>query len=418
MVPKYTADYNSFIFHHIQQLSSDAFIATKDLHQEFTSIKLDIRRRFPQRVANQLLERTQTFLTSQRRMLKKRGLAKLNVLCRKFSGSRFLSRYGNVSAIQCQLNDFSRLYSEAHNFDRFYSGLSYYSNPHYCDNNFDNFVDDNLADFDESVNFFNFSVDIAPHVTLSQPFKALHQENSQSSNNRHFDKQQRKPSYRRNSHESDRLHPMHHPIDLSSRTDTPINEINLLSKGQSFCTIPRDINWHKCQQDWQAFVDKMRWADFHFHCEHIDIANTSDLGPFKFKSHMRAPVSKDIALETFLAPVENMLFDANRASHEPKSSISKAENKVFCQLRSSKDFEVKLQYKGSRFVILDRYDYMDKVEPNLNDGSFDILGSDPSLSYYHIVKDWGDKWLEKGEITQPVVDCILMSMRGQLRTMI
>ena len=29
-----------------------------------------------------------------------------------------------------------------------------------------------------------------------------------------------------------------------------------------------------------------------------------DLGPFKVKSHKRAPVSKDIALETFLATVE------------------------------------------------------------------------------------------------------------------
>ena len=89
-----------------------------------------------------LLKRTQTFLASQRRMLKKRGRAKLNVLRRKFSASRFLSRYGNVSAIQRRLNNFPRLYSEAHNFNRFYSGLSYYSNPNYCDNNFDNFVDD------------------------------------------------------------------------------------------------------------------------------------------------------------------------------------------------------------------------------------------------------------------------------------
>ena len=66
-----------------------------------------------------------------------------------------------------------------------------------------------------------------------------------------------------------------------------------------------------------------------------------------------------------------------------------------------------MQDKGSRFVILDRYDYIDKVERNLNDGSFDILGSDPSLSYYHIVKDWEDKWVEKGEITQSLVDCII-----------
>ena len=169
-----------------------------------------------------------------------------------------------------------------------------------------------------------------------------------------------------------------------------------------------DINWFKCRQDWQAFVDKMRWADFHFDREHIHTINNSDtvvdLGPFKVKSHTRALVSKDIPLETFLATVENKLFDA---TYEPKSNISKAENKALCKLRSSKDLMVRLQDKGSRFVTLERNDYIDKVERNLNDGSFDILGSDPLLSYYNIVKDWGDKWVEKGEITQPLVECIL-----------
>ena len=142
---------------------------------------------------------------------------------------------------------------------------------------------------------------------------------------------------------------------MSSGTDTPVDEINLLSKGPSFCPIPRDINWYKCRQDWQAFVYKMRLADFHFGHEHIDIINTYDtvvdLGPFKIKSHKRAPVSKDIPLEMFLATVENKLFDADRASYDPKSNISKAENKALCKLRSSKDLVVKLQDKGSRFVI-------------------------------------------------------------------
>ena len=95
---------------------------------------------------------------------------------------------------------------------------------------------------------------------------------------------------------------------MSSGTDPPVDEINLLSKGPSFCPIPIDVNWYKCRQDWQALVDKMRWADFHF--EHIDTINTSDtvvdyLGHFKVKSHTGAPVSKDIASETFLATVEN-----------------------------------------------------------------------------------------------------------------
>ena len=118
-------------------------------------------------------------------------------------------------------------------------------------------------------------------------------------------------------------------------------------------------------------------------------------------------MSKDIALETFLATVENKLFDTERARRDLKANISSAENMALCQLRKSKDIVVRLQDKGSRFVILDRNDYIDKVESNLSVGSFDILSSDPSLSFYHTVKDWGDKWVEKGEITKPLVDCIL-----------
>ena len=64
MLPKCTADCNSFTFYRIQQLASDALIITKDLLQEFTSIENDIRR-FPLYIANQLLDRTRTFLASQ-----------------------------------------------------------------------------------------------------------------------------------------------------------------------------------------------------------------------------------------------------------------------------------------------------------------------------------------------------------------
>ena len=96
---------------------------------------------------------------------------------------------------------------------------------------------------------------------------------------------------------------------------------------------------------------------------------------------MHAPVSKDIALETFLAAVGNKLFDAERARREPEANISRAENMALCQLRKSKDIVVRLQYKGPRFVILDKNDYINKIESNLSDRSFDILSSDPSLSF-------------------------------------
>ena len=113
MLPKYTASCNSFTFHRIQQLASDALIITKDLLQEFTSIDLHIGRRFSLYIANRLLDRTRTFLTSQRRILRKRGHSKLILLCHKFSRNRFFSRYNDVSAMQCQHNDFFRFHSRA-----------------------------------------------------------------------------------------------------------------------------------------------------------------------------------------------------------------------------------------------------------------------------------------------------------------
>ena len=77
------------------------------------------------------------------------------------------------------------------------------------------------------------------------------------------------------------------------------------------------------------------------------------------------------------------------------------------RLRTSKDIVVRLQDKGSRFVILDRTDYIDKVESNLHDGSFDLLPADLSSSYYQMVRDWGVKWVNKGEIAQPLLDYII-----------
>ena len=140
----------------------------------------------------------------------------------------------------------------------------------------------------------------------------------------------------------------HCPIDLSSRSGALIDEATLLSKGSSFCPVPRDINWHKCRLDWQSFVDKVRWADFYFDRNSGDISSSLDmlddnLGPFKVKSGARAPVSKDIALETFLATIENKLFDVHRARHYSVSNLSKSEHKTLHRLRTSKDIVVRLQ---------------------------------------------------------------------------
>ena len=63
----------------------------------------------------------------------------------------------------------------------------------------------------------------------------------------------------------------------------------------------------------------------------------------------------------------------------------------------------------NRFVILDRQDYIDKVQSNLNDGSFNVLPSDPSDIFTEAIKNWDEKWIKKGEIAEPLLDCIVNS---------
>ena len=144
------------------------------------------------------------------------------------------------------------------------------------------------------------------------------------------------------------------------------------------------------------YVDRLRWADFFFDRNESNTFDTSgnyydELGPFSIKSDRRTPVSKDIALETFLATAKNKLFDIKRARTRPISNLSQLERTAMNQLRSFNDISVKLQDKGSRFVILDRQDYVDKVESNLNDGSFDVLPSDSSIIFNEAVKNWDEK---------------------------
>ena len=139
-------------------------------------------------------------------------------------------------------------------------------------------------------------------------------------------------------------------------------------------------------------------ADFFFDRNESNTYDTpgnshEELGPFSIKSNKRALISKDIALETLLATGENKLFDIKRARTRPISSLSKLERSAMNQLRSSNDIFVRLQDKCSRFVILDRQDYIDKVESNLNDGSFDVLPSDASIIFTETIKNWGENGL-------------------------
>ena len=64
---------------------------------------------------------------------------------------------------------------------------------------------------------------------------------------------------------------------------------------------------------------------------------------------------------------------------------------------------VRIQDKGSRFVILNQEEYRDKMLRHLNNSlHYNKVNSDPTPEHFVRVKNWGRKWLGEGQISQEI----------------
>ena len=61
-------------------------------------------------------------------------------------------------------------------------------------------------------------------------------------------------------------------------------------------------------------------------------------------------------------------------------------------MKSWNDKVIRVQDKGSRFVVLDTNSYIEKVEHQINRSSFDKLDADPSPKFKEKVNNWLEKW--------------------------
>ena len=74
-------------------------------------------------------------------------------------------------------------------------------------------------------------------------------------------------------------------------------------------------------------------------------------------------------------------------------------------LVNNKDIVIRIQDKGSRLVLLNSTNYVDKMEDYLNGNpSFCTLHEDPTKTFLQRVSAWSQKWLSPGEINDTVVD--------------
>ena len=83
-----------------------------------------------------------------------------------------------------------------------------------------------------------------------------------------------------------------------------------------------------------------------------------------------------------------------------RHNLSKHEKAALKDIRYWDKNVVRVQDKGSRFVVLDNEDYIKKVEDQINRSSFHRLEYDPTKSFEVQVNTWVKKWSQMNILDQ------------------
>ena len=105
----------------------------------------------------------------------------------------------------------------------------------------------------------------------------------------------------------------------------------------------------------------------------------------------RTKETKYKSLETFIENMEKDLFDPGNVKIT-RSKLSKDEKKALKEIKSWDDRVVRVQDKGSRFVILENETYEERVQHQIDRSSFQELKDDPSKLFQEKVNNWIEKW--------------------------
>ena len=200
-----------------------------------------------------------------------------------------------------------------------------------------------------------------------------------------------------------------HAINLTS-CDLTEAECSLLTKGPAFCPAPKDVHWQKTIDDIDKFERKIRLAVFHHgkNPEESHRTAVDRLPSIPSTSNWMPPKSSYPKVELFLNNVKKDILEPKNL-RKPKDNLTKEERSALTKLKSS-DNVFRIQDMGSRFVILSQNEYWEKMLEQLNNNlHYDKLNHDPTKEHSNGVKDWGRKWLSKGQISQDIAMWVAIS---------
>ena len=116
----------------------------------------------------------------------------------------------------------------------------------------------------------------------------------------------------------------------------------------------------------------------------------------------KPPTSRYPELGLFLANVRRDLIDPENI-RQASDNLSQKEQAALKELKNS-NVVIRIQDKGSRFVLIDEKEYEEKMFGQLNNQlPYKPLQLDPTPKHLALVESWCSKWLGKGEISPKVV---------------
>ena len=169
------------------------------------------------------------------------------------------------------------------------------------------------------------------------------------------------------------------------------------------------MNWFNLRQDFDKFTNQLR-TKFNQAIEKSTKKNTNittnssnstrensnnneQVSKKKYKTNnlYRSRETKNKHLKTFIDTTEKQLFEPKNIKRV-RRNLTYEERKALAELKSMENTVVRIQDKGSRFVLLTNEDYENKVEHQIARSSLKELSGDPSQEFERKVKLWIDKW--------------------------
>ena len=169
--------------------------------------------------------------------------------------------------------------------------------------------------------------------------------------------------------------PDQNAINLSSLNLTSPQK-SLLSKGPSFVPTPKDVNWYELRKNFTKFVNQLRFKlkQYQLNQDHQNqqelsnpiqsknLPNEASLPPPPPRQDKcygplyNSKPANNRSLELFIDNIDKDLFNpTSLVSTRP--NISKREQNALKEIKSWKDQTIRIQDKGSRFVILENRGY-------------------------------------------------------------